>query len=97
MSKICADLGVKETSMPKYLKTLIDLDILEREVPVTERNPERSKMGLYRIADHFLRFWFLFVYPEKARLESREAYGTIHPVFHIRFHRPSAGSGGKPR
>ncbi|MCL1805327.1 MAG: ATP-binding protein [Clostridiales bacterium] len=69
LGKICADLGVKETSMPKYLRTLIDMHILEREVPVTEKNPERSKMGLYRIRDHFLRFWFLFVYPEKARLE----------------------------
>ena len=69
MGKICADVGVKQTSMPKYLRTLIDLDIIEREVPVTESNPEKSKMGLYRIKDNFLSFWFRFVYPEKARLE----------------------------
>ena len=69
LGKICADLGVKQTNMPKYLKTLIDLDILEREVPVTESNPEKSKMGLYRIKDNFLAFWFRFVYPEQARLE----------------------------
>jgi AAA+ ATPase superfamily predicted ATPase len=69
LGKICADLEVKQTSMPKYLKTLIDLDILEREVPVTESNPEKSKMGLYRLKDNFLSFWFRFVYPEKARLE----------------------------
>ena len=29
MGKICADLEVKQANMPKYLKTLIDLDILE--------------------------------------------------------------------
>ena len=69
LSKICADLEIKQTSLPKYLKTLIDLDILEREAPVTESNPEKSKMGLYHINDNFLRFWFRFVYPEKARLE----------------------------
>ena len=68
-SKICADIGVKQTSIPKYLKTLIDLDILEREVPVTENNPEKSKMSLYQIKDNFLRFWFRFVYPERGRLE----------------------------
>jgi len=67
--KICADIGVKQTSLPKYLKTLIDLDILEREVPVTENNPQKSKMGLYKIKDNFLRFWFRFVFPERARLE----------------------------
>jgi len=69
LGKICADIGIKQTSLPKYLKTLIDLDILEREVPVTEDNPEKSKTSFYRIKDNFLRFWFRFVYPERARLE----------------------------
>ncbi len=67
--KISTDIGVKQTSLPKYMKTLIDLDILEREVPVTENNPEKSKMSLYQIKDNFLRFWFRFVYPERARIE----------------------------
>jgi len=68
-SKICIDIGIKQTSLPKYLKTLMDLDILEREVPITENNPEKSKMSLYQIKDNFLRFWFRFVYPERGRLE----------------------------
>ena len=42
-SKIASALEIPQTSLPKYLKTLIDLDILEREVPVTEPNPEKSK------------------------------------------------------
>ena len=67
--KIGADIGVKQTSLPKYLKTLIDMDILVREVPVTENNPEKSKMSLYRINDNFIRFWFRFIYPERGRLE----------------------------
>ena len=50
-------LEVKATSLTKYLKTLIDLDILEQEVPVTENNPERSKKGLYKIKDNYLKFW----------------------------------------
>ena len=45
------------------------MDILEREVPVTENNPEKSNMSLYQIKDNFLRFWFRFVYPERGRLE----------------------------
>jgi len=69
LSKISGDIGIKQTSLPKYLKTLIDLDILEREVPITEKNPEKSKMGLYHIKDNYLRFWFRFVFPERARLE----------------------------
>lgn len=61
---------VKSTSLTKYLKTLIDLDILVREVPVTEPNPERSKKGLYKIRDNYLRFWFAFVYPNMSFIES---------------------------
>ena len=36
LSSIATVLEVKSTSLTKYLKTLIDLDILEREVPITE-------------------------------------------------------------
>ena len=70
LSKIAGALEVKQTGLSKYLKTLIDLDILEREVPVTEKNPEKSKRGLYRINDNYLHFWFRFVYPYKSYLES---------------------------
>jgi len=68
-SRIYADIGVKQTSLPNYLKTLIDMDILEREVPVTESNPEKSKTSIYKIKDNFIRFWFRFIYPERARIE----------------------------
>jgi len=70
LSEIAGALELKATSLTKYLKTLIDLDILEREVPVTEENPEKSKKGLYRIKDNYIRFWFAFVYPNMGFLES---------------------------
>lgn len=70
LSAISANLEVKATSLTKYLSTLIDLDILEREVPVTEDNPEKSKRGLYRIKDNYIRFWFRFIYPNLSYIES---------------------------
>lgn len=70
LSAISSLLETKATSLTKYLKTLIDLDILEREVPVTEENPEKSKKGLYRIKDNYLRFWFAFVYPNMSFIET---------------------------
>ena len=70
LSAISAVLEIKATSLTKYLKTLIDLDILEREVPITEDNPEKSKKGLYKIKDNYLRFWFAFVYPNMSFIES---------------------------
>lgn len=70
LSAIAGVLEAKSTSLTKYLKTLIDLDILEREVPVTEDSPEKSKKGLYKIKDNYLRFWFAFVYPNMSFIES---------------------------
>lgn len=61
---------VKSTNLTKYLKTLMDLDILERRVPVTEENSEKSKRGLYKIKDNYLRFWFAFIYPNMSFIES---------------------------
>ena len=69
-SEISAALEIKATNLPKYLNVLIDLDILEREVPVTEKNPEKSKMGLYKIKDNYIKFWFRFIYPYKSFIET---------------------------
>lgn len=69
-SEISRSFGIKQTSLNKYLKTLIDLDVLERQVPVTESNPDKSKKSLYRIKDNFLQFWFRFVLPNLSYLET---------------------------
>lgn len=70
LSAISAVLECKATNLTRYLRTLMDLDLLEREVPVTEENPEKSKKGLYRIKDNYIRFWFAFVYPNMSFIES---------------------------
>lgn len=67
---IAAALNVKQTGLSKYLKVLEQLDVLERVVPVTELNPQKSKKGLYRIKDNYLRFWFRFVFPQMGLLET---------------------------
>ena len=42
---MAAMLEAKQTSLTRYLKVLADLDIVEREVPVTDPNPQKSKSG----------------------------------------------------
>lgn len=69
LSDIASSVEVKATDLTRTLKTLADLDLVEREVPVTEANPEKSKKGLYRITDNYIRFWFLFVYPNLGDIE----------------------------
>lgn len=80
LSEIAANIEVKQTSLTKYLKTLIDLDLIEREVPITEPNPEKSKSGLYKITDNFIAFWFKFVYPYRAYLEKGETQFVLSQI-----------------
>ncbi|MBW6474807.1 MAG: ATP-binding protein [Anaerolineaceae bacterium] len=52
-----------------YLDALQKLHLIERIVPVTESQPEKSRRGLYHIKDHYLHFWFRFVLPHRSLLE----------------------------
>jgi len=54
---------------PAYLDTLQQLHLVERRVPVTETQPHKSRRGLYRLQDHYLRFWFRYVHPSRSQLE----------------------------
>lgn len=70
LSAIAGVLEINSTHLTRYLKTLIDLDIVERRIPVTEEKPEISKRGLYYIKDNYIRFWFAFVYPNISLIET---------------------------
>ena len=69
LGKIASALGQESTSLTPYLSTLSDLGFIEKRTPITEKNPEKSRKGLYFIANNFLRFWFCYVYPYKGELE----------------------------
>jgi AAA+ ATPase superfamily predicted ATPase len=56
-------------TISKYLSVLQDLRLVERVVPVTDNNPDKSRKGIYRLADNFLRFWFRFAAPYRSELE----------------------------
>lgn len=69
LSEIASFMETKATDLTRTLKTLIELDLVRREVPVTEENPEKSKKGLYRITDYYIRFWFTMIYPNQGDIE----------------------------
>jgi len=52
-----------------YLDTLQQLQLVERRVPVTEMQPHKSRRGIYRLRDPYLRFWFRYVHPNRSQLE----------------------------
>lgn len=67
--EISNDTGLAKNILTKYIDTLIKLQLMEKEVPVTEDNLQKSKQGIYKISDNFLRFWFQYVFPYKSDLE----------------------------
>ena len=69
LSEIVNITGITQPTANKYLGVLSDLKVAERELPVTEEKPLKSKKGLYRISDEFFQFWFKFVFPRRGELE----------------------------
>jgi len=55
------------TSITSFIKKLIDLELIYKDIPITENH--KSKKGLYFIKDNFLRFWFSYVFSYKSQLE----------------------------
>jgi len=76
--------GIAKTSMHKYLYVLEELQIIHKEVPVTEKTPEKSRKGVYKIIDPFFGFWFKFVLPFKSELEMGDL-GKVLKYFHENF------------
>jgi len=75
--EIVNETGLQKNVLTKYLNTLEKLQVTEKEVPVTEKNPQKSRKGLYQISDNFFRFWFQYVFPYKSDLE----IGRFNEVF----------------
>jgi AAA+ ATPase superfamily predicted ATPase len=90
LSEIINDTGFEKSLLSRYLEILRGLRLIEKEVPVTEKYPEKSKLGLYRIHDRFFEFWFQYVFPNRSRLEigqSKEVLRAIKATFdrHLSF------------
>lgn len=65
---IAGPLGETSQSLSEYLRTLMEMRIVERDLPVTAR---RGSVGYrYRLADGFFGFWFRFVRPYRDELET---------------------------
>ena len=58
MNEISTKSGIESGPCSKYLSVLINLGILKKETPMTEKP---GKKTIYSIADPFFRFWYRFI------------------------------------
>ena len=70
LNEIAQRAGLTVQAASKYLGVLRELGLVEREVPLTARAPQRSKRGRYRLLDPYLNFWFRFIQPHASLIEA---------------------------
>ncbi len=58
LNEISTKIGLESGICTKYLKVLLELGILKKETPITEKT---GKKTIYSIEDNFFRFWYRFV------------------------------------
>jgi AAA+ ATPase superfamily predicted ATPase len=69
VSEIVNETGLPKGILHKYLFILEDLHIIQKEVPITEKNPLKSRKGIYKLQDQFFKFWFKYILPNKGNIE----------------------------
>ncbi len=69
VAEISAKSGIKASDLDRYLKALMMLGIIKKDIPVTEK---KSKKTLYSIDDNFFDFYSLFFEPHRSDIEIGE-------------------------
>lgn len=68
LGEIVNETGIEKTALHKYLYYLEELRIIQKRFPVTEKNVEKSRQGLYYLADNYFSFWFDMIFPYRSEL-----------------------------
>lgn len=82
ISEIAGRVGQPANKLTRYLDLLKDLHLVRRETPVLEKNPTKSKKGIYVVADPFCRLWFGAIYSYESFFEFAQiepAYSRMEP------------------
>lgn len=67
MNDIRTKVGEENSVVSKYLKTLMELGIVKKETPISEK---AGKKTIYLLADNFFRFWYRFVPANMSAIDS---------------------------
>lgn len=80
------DTGFSRAKISVYLKHLIEIEIVSKIFSFDTPDRDNQKKGIYRISNHFARFYFCYLYPNSSMLalETPEAFfdKVISPTFY---------------
>ena len=74
MNEISTKVGLESSICGKYINILLELGILRKETPITEKPGRKT---IYMIDDNFFRFWYRFV-PKNMSIISAERMSTVY-------------------
>lgn len=71
-SEISEKSGIDSSKLSTYLKNLTELGIIKKQLSVLAKTRDKIKksQGEYVIADYFFRFYYKYMYPYKAELDT---------------------------
>ena len=74
MNEISTKVGLESSICGKYINILLELGILRKETPITEKPGRKT---IYMIDDNFFRFWYRFV-PKNMSIISAGRMSTVY-------------------
>jgi AAA+ ATPase superfamily predicted ATPase len=80
LSEIINETGFDKGISSRYISILNSLQITTKEIPVTEKIPEKSRKGIYFIDDNFFNFWFRFVFKNRTFLEENRINEVVKKI-----------------
>ena len=67
LSEIAGKAGLETSACTQYVKNLIELGIIRKELPLFSKS---SRRGAYSISDSLFRFWYRFVMPNLSMIQN---------------------------
>lgn len=83
LNEIATKTGLETGACTKYIKVLMELGILKKETPITEKP---GKKTVYAIEDNFFRFWYRFVPQNMAAISTGRIVKNYERVIKSKMH-----------
>ncbi len=80
LSELINETGLDKGTVSRYLHILEALGITKKAIPVTEKIPEKSRKGIYRIEDNFFNFWFRLIFRNRSLLEENKIDEVLRKI-----------------
>ena len=74
LNEIATKIGEETNKSAKYLKILIDLRLIRKELPYGEGS---QRKGIYSVSDNMFRFWYRFIPDNVSNIEARAGEAVL--------------------